>query len=287
MRKLPMRLAVVVALAGVAVGALALFLRDEGSAPRPAAAAQPPPVELAGFDGERRADMERLVGALGDRALVTSVEAGEPRGWAPEGRPGDVWLELRARWHDDRVERVRAHWQAEMLLAAFWRERRAAGDESVLGGEIFFDKNGVTVREPGFSGYVFAEDAETYLYTAPNDAPVERDVDEPAVERAIRVAVAETYLTIDALRFSGVLGSALELEATTARPVRLVRDSRTRVALFPPETLEGTFVTVRDADGQLVWYQAASAGLQRTVSGYGEQYARFDPRPAHPPWANR
>ena len=69
--------------------------------------------------------------------------------------------------------------------------------------------------------------------------------------------------------------------------MRLVRDSRARIPLFPPETLEGTFVTVRDADGQLVWYQAASAGLQRVVSGYGERYARFDPRAARPPWANR
>ena len=283
MRKLPMRLAAVVALAVVAVGALALFLRDDDSAPRPAAAAQPPPVELAGFEGERLADMERLVSALGDDALVTSVEAGEPRGWAPEGQPGDVLLELRAQWDDEYVERLRAYWQAEMLLAAFWRERRAAGDESVLGGEIFFDKNGVTVREPGLSGYVFADDAETYLYTAPNDAPVELDVDEAAVERAIREAVAETDLTIDTLRFSGVLGSALELEATTARPVRLVRDSRARIPLFPPETLEGTFVTVRDADGQLVWYQAASAGLQQVVSGYGERYARYDPRLSRSP----
>ena len=277
-----MRLALVTV--AVAAGALALVLRDDDAAVPPAAA-QPPPVELVGFEGERLAGMERLVGALGDGALVTTVEAGAPRGWAPEGRPGDVWLELHARWHDDRVERVRAYWQAEMLLAAFWRERRAAGDESVLGGEIFFDKNGVTVREPGFSGYVFAEDAETYLYTAPNDAPVDLDIDEAAVERAIREAAAGTDLTIDALRFSGVLGSALELEATTARPVRLVRDSRTRVALFPPETLEGTFVTVRDADGRLVWYQAASAGLQQTVYGYGERYARYDPRSSRSPGA--
>ena len=269
----------------VAAGVVALVLRDGDAAPPPAAA-QPPPVALDGFEGERLVDMKRLVGALGDGALVTSVEAGEPRGWAPEGRPGDVWLELHARWHDDRVERVRAYWQAEMLLAAFWRERHAVGDESVLGGEIFFDRDGVTVREPGFSGYVFADDAETYLYAAPNDVPVELDVDEPAVERAIREAVAATDLTIDALRFSGVLGSALELEATTARPVRLVRDSRTRVPLFPQQTLEGTFVTVRDADGQLVWYQAASAGLQRTVSGYGELYARFDPLAAPPPRAD-
>lgn len=156
----------------------------------------------------------------------------------------------------------------------------------MFGGEIFFDKNGVIVREPGFSGYVFADDAETYLYTAPNDMPIVLKVDEATIERAIRESSAGTDLTIDTLRFSGVLGSALELEATTGRPVRLVRDSRVRVALFPPQTLEGTFVTVRDADGQLVWYHAASAGLQRTTYGYGERYARFDPRAAPPPWAN-
>lgn len=225
------------------------------------------PIAHSGFSPEQLERIQTIVEKLGPTSHITAATLRPATRDDGGGKPrrGTVWLDLRSPV-GNRIERMEARWQADMVIAAFWRMSREAGDESLWGGSLRVSNPDPIMPTNQETAYVFNDpEAPTYLFSDAEGKPADLDVDRAAVEGTIRDEATKAGITIERLTFTGILGTAVEIVARTDHPEGVVE----RWHVFGSEgiSLEGDMTVLKDSNGAIVCVVEHSLGLQSGSGG--------------------
>ena len=252
----------------VTVSSLVL-LASCASSPRSEAGAElstgnlPSLIGVASID-QVRALAEEIVAKLppSGRLTVSRVSAASPE-YADAPGTG-AWVSFTSDATGD-VSRFETRWEAQVALAAVWRQA-GESNAAVSGGELIFAGDEPVMNSAGFR-YSFAQNAFNYLFTDRDDKPSPMAMPVNEIRADVDQAAAELHYSVNDVSTFNVLGTDVVITATTEDPEQLKLSGSPFG--FDQGTLEGACFVLLGPDGELLASSSYSTGLQSGNGGGG------------------
>jgi hypothetical protein len=178
------------------------------------------------------------------------------------------------------IQRFEARWEAEIVVAALWRQAGGSNDV-VSGGDLTFDTPNAASLDDGLR-YMFADDAASYLFTDREGKPSALALPEDELRSEVEQRAAQMHVDVRSFDTFSVVGA----DAIVVGVAKSIDQVDLNINPFgDPGALEGACFVLLDPDGDPLYMWSYSTGLQgghtADAAMYGGPTTSGSPLPLH------